>query len=37
LLRRINSQVSEAEHTVVPVELVIRGTTGPAGTRTVIG
>jgi DNA-binding LacI/PurR family transcriptional regulator len=34
LLRRINSQVSEPEHTAVPVELVIRGTTGPAGTLT---
>jgi len=30
LLRKMNSQVIEAEHTVVPVELVVRGTTGAA-------
>ncbi|MEO8128157.1 MAG: GntR family transcriptional regulator [Bryobacteraceae bacterium] len=30
LFRKMNSQVIEPEHTLVPVELVVRGTTGPA-------
>ncbi len=33
LLRKMNSQMIEPEHTFVPVELVVRGTTGPVGGR----
>ena len=33
LLRKMNSQPIEAEHMSVPVELVVRGTTGPVTSK----
>jgi LacI family transcriptional regulator len=34
LLRKMDSQATELEHTLVPVELVVRGTTGPVAVPT---